>query len=135
MLQMACCGDDCNYCPRYTGTINDDKGALKKTAEIWYRMGWRNRILSPDEMKCYGCLSVKDCTYGIKECCGEKEIINCGYCTEMPCGKLRKMFNRNKKYKEISRALLAEEEYEIFNTAFWMKGDRLKRIWDDRNKR
>jgi hypothetical protein len=134
MMQMACCGDDCNYCPRYTGTINNDKKILKRAAEIWYKIGWRDRILSPDKMKCYGCLSIKNCVYGIKECCKNKKIDNCGYCTTMPCGKLEEMFERTKKYKKISKTLLTEEEYEMLKIAFWMKGERLKRIWDDRNK-
>lgn len=134
MMQLACCGDDCNYCPRYTGTINNDEGMLNRAAEIWYKIGWRDRILSPDEMKCYGCLSVKNCVYGIKECCKKKKIDNCGYCAKMPCGKLKRMFDRNKKYKEISKTLLTEEEYEILKVAFWTKEERLKRIWDDRNK-
>jgi len=134
MMKMACCGDDCNYCPRYTGTINNDKDMLNRAAEIWYKIGWRGRILSPDEMKCYGCLSVKNCAYGIKECCEKKKIDNCGYCSEMPCGSLKEAIKRVKKFEKISKTLLPEEEYEIFEMAFWTKEERLRRIWDDRNK-
>lgn len=135
MKKLAYCGDDCSCCPRYIGTINDDVEVLKKAAEIWYKMGFRDRILSPDAIKCSGCLSVRECTYGIKECCKKKKIDNCGYCTEMPCDKLKEMFKRAKKYKKISKALLAKEEYEMLNTAFWMKEKYLKRIRNERNKR
>jgi hypothetical protein len=134
IIRLACCGDDCNYCPRYTGAANNDKEILKRAAEIWYKIGWRDRVLSPGEMRCYGCLSVKNCAYGIKECCVERKIDNCGYCAEMPCGRLKEMFRRNKKYREISKTLLPEKEYEIFKMAFWMKEKRLKRIGDDKNK-
>ena len=133
-MQLACCGDDCNYCPRYIGTMNNDVDALKKAAEIWYKIGLRNKILSPDEMKCYGCLSVKNCAYGIKECCKKKEISNCGYCAAMPCEKLKGAIKRVKRFEKISKNLLSEEEYKIFKMAFWMKENHLKRIWNERNK-
>ena len=64
MIKLACCGDDCNYCPRYVGTINNNENELKKAAEIWYKVGWRDNILLPDEMECFGCSSVKWCRYG-----------------------------------------------------------------------
>ena len=135
MIKLACCGDDCNYCPRYTGTINNDEEALRRTAEIWYRIGWRDKILSPDEIKCYGCLSDKNCVYGIKECCERKKINNCGYCSEMPCERLEKAIKRVKKFEKISKTLLPEKEYKILEKAFWLKEKNLKRIWDERHKR
>ena len=134
MIKLACCGDDCNYCPRYTGTINNDKEALSRTAEIWYSMGWRDRVLSPDEMKCSGCLSLKECMYGIKECCEKKQIANCGYCAEMPCGKLKEMFKRTKKYKKISKSILSKEEYNILKAAFWVKEKKLNKIKNGKNE-
>ncbi len=132
MIKLACCGDDCNYCPRYTGTINNDEEALRRAAEIWYEIGWRDRILPPDEMKCYGCLSVKNCAYGIKGCCRKKKIDNCGYCVEMPCERLKEAVRRVKKFEKISKDLMSEEEYEIFKMAFWLKEKRLKRIRDEK---
>jgi len=134
MIKLACCGNDCNYCPRYIGTINNDVDALKKAAEIWYKIGLRDKILSPDEMKCSGCSSVKWCKYGIKECCKKKKIDNCGYCAEMPCGKLKEMFKRTKKYEKISKSLLSKEEYNILKAAFWVKEKNLNKIKNEKNE-
>lgn len=51
MIKLACCGDDCNYCLRYIGTKNNNEKELKKAAEIWLKVGWRDKLLLPDEMK------------------------------------------------------------------------------------
>lgn len=37
------CGDDCAVCPRYVAKTDEE---LHETAEFWYRVGWRDRILS-----------------------------------------------------------------------------------------
>ncbi len=137
-IQIGCCGDDCDCCPRYTGTVNSDRESLKKTAEIWFRMGWRDRILPPDELRCNGCISVKSCAYGIKECCSEKKIDNCGYCDGMPCDRLKKMFAGAEEAKKTIKALLEEEiikkeECEMLNKAFWIKEERLKKIQNEGN--
>lgn len=135
MIPVGCCGDDCNYCPRYTGTVNNNREALIKTAELWYRMGWRDRIVEPDELRCNGCISIKSCPYAIKECCSEKNIDNCGYCIDMPCGRLIKMFddikeNRKKIEALIKEGAVKEEEDKALNKAFWLKEQRLKRIYN-----
>jgi len=139
-IPPGCCGDDCNKCPRYMGTLINNSRALGRVAEIWFRMGWRDRILPPDELRCNGCISVKSCAYGIKECCSEKKIDNCGYCDGMPCDRLKKMFAGAEGARKIIKALLEDEiikkeECEMLNKAFWIKEERLRRIWNDRKKR
>ena len=103
MIKLACCGDDCNYCLRYIGTINNNTEKLIQAAGIWFKAGLRDRLLSPDEMKCNGCVSVPLCRYGIKDCCEKKEIDNCGYCNEYPCDKIEKAFTTTKEYDEKSK--------------------------------
>ena len=134
MIKLACCGDDCNYCPRYIGTINNDEDMLNRAAEIWYKMGWRDKILSPDEMKCYGCLFIRNCVYGIKECCGRKKIDNCGYCSEMPCRKLTEALRKIKEFKDISKSTLSEEEFDMLKAAFYMKEEYLNKIKNNSKK-
>lgn len=128
MMKLAYCGDDCNYCPRYVGTINNNENELKKAAEIWYKVGWRDNILLPDEMKCFGCSSVKWCRYGMKECCEKKQIDNCGYCSEYPCEKLKEAFKTTKEFEEKSKTVLPKNEYDILKKAFYRKEEYLNRI-------
>ena len=80
MEKLAYCCNDCNFCHRFIGTKNNNTNELKSAAEIWYKVGWRDKVLLPDEMRCFGCPSAKWCRYGIKECCGKNLIDNCGYC-------------------------------------------------------
>lgn len=136
MIPIGCCGDDCSYCPRYTGTVNNDREALTRVAELWFRMGWRDRILLPEEMICYGCISVKNCIFGIKECCSQKHIDNCGYCSDMPCNRLKGMLdgikeNRKKIEALIKEGVVKEEENKALDKAFWLKEERLKRIYSE----
>lgn len=128
MIKLACCGDNCNLCPRYIGTINNNIDALKEAAEIWYKIGWRDRVLSTEEMKCLGCSSVKGCKYSIKECCKDRQIDNCGYCIEIPCSKLKEIFEKNKRNEKISKSLLTKEEYDMLNAAFFMKKEYLNKV-------
>ena len=51
---IAPCGNDCNVCPKYTAKSSDD---LLKAAKLWYRLGWSDKITSPEETKCSGCSS------------------------------------------------------------------------------
>jgi len=136
-IPIGCCGDDCNYCPRYIATVKNDTETLRRAAVIWYRMGWRDKVLSPEEMKCYGCISVKSCVFGIKECCRKKHIDNCGYCSTMPCDELKRMFDSIKEARKsvenlIKEGLVSKEENEALNKAFWSKEERLIRIAGNR---
>ncbi|MGB3480002.1 MAG: DUF3795 domain-containing protein [bacterium] len=121
MEKLAYCGNDCNFCPRYIGTENNNTDELESSAEIWYKVGWRDRILTPDEMKCSGCSSAKECRYRIKECCAEKNIDNCGYCEEYACKKLKNTFKKTKEYKEKSKPILSKEDYKLLEKAFFLK--------------
>lgn len=45
--KITLCGDNCIYCPRYNAKTEEE---LNKVAELWYRVGMRDRIVSADEM-------------------------------------------------------------------------------------
>jgi hypothetical protein len=128
MLKLGCCGDDCNYCLRYIGTVNHDEKTLKKAAEIWLKLGWRDHLLPPDEMKCSGCATVKNCAHGIKECCETKKAANCGRCDDYPCGKNKLSFEKAKKIKAQCKSVLEAEDFETLNKAFYMKEAKLNRV-------
>lgn len=70
----------------------------------------------------------------MKECCENKKIENCGYCIEYPCNKIEKAFKKTKEYKEKSKKILSNEDYELFKKAFYMKGKNLNKIKLEREK-
>ena len=65
MEKITLCGDNCSECPRYLAKTEDE---LKAVAQLWYRVGWRDKIVSNDEIKCFGCSSHKKCTYQLFYC-------------------------------------------------------------------
>jgi hypothetical protein len=118
MLKLAYCGNDCNYCPRYVATQSGDKGRLQELAAVWKKLGWRDDILRPEEMVCYGCSSVHWCRYGVRECALEKRIDNCAECENYPCEKITKTFNQTRLYARKSKGILSRKEYQRFQKAY-----------------
>lgn len=122
--KITLCGDDCLHCPRYNAKTEEE---LSAAAELWYRMGWRESIVSCEEIRCEGCSSHKSCTYGISECVRERSVSKCNECNEFPCEKISKMLLRSESYKEKARRVCTEEEYRALEKAFFNKEDNLKR--------
>lgn len=89
MSDIAFCGDDCSCCSRYVATIRDDPSELKRVADLWIRVGWRDEGTKPEEMICHGCTSVEWCRYdNIRECAKVMGIKNCGECAQYPCDEI-----------------------------------------------
>jgi hypothetical protein len=125
MIKLACCGDNCNVCPRYTTTISKNKNNLLEIEKIWKMAGWRKNISNPDEMKCYGCSSAEVCFYGIRECCFENHVENCGQCKKYPCIKIIKVFEKTMLYAEKCKKIFSNDIFEILNKAFFLKKENL----------
>jgi hypothetical protein len=128
VLKIGFCGDDCNYCPRYLATQSGDEERLKQIAGIWQMIGWRDSVNSPEEMLCQGCASVQTCGLGIKECVIEKGVDSCGKCPDYPCEERVKIFKENQKGALIYKEKLSEEDYDLFQKAFFSKKERLDKI-------
>ena len=128
MLKLAFCGNDCNVCPRYIATLSGDEEQLKEAALMWKRAGWRDAVLSPEEIVCHGCSSVSWCRYGIRECALEKGVDNCGKCQDYPCEKLLKAFERTESYAKNIKESFSKEDYECFQKAFFLKKESLDRV-------
>ena len=96
---------------------------------MWERVGWRNRVLSPEEIKCGGCKTVKWCRYNeIRECAIKKQIDNCGECNKYPCGKLNVVFEKTVKYMEECKILFSEKDFHVLSKAFFTKKENLDQI-------
>ena len=130
MQKIASCGNNCIVCPRYIATQNGDVSKLKEVAELWNRLAWRETVVSPEEIMCYGCSTSNSCRYGIKSCTSEKKIDNCGNCKDYPCDLTITSFEQTQKYSEIIKGNCTETEYQYFKIAFFSKKENLDRIRD-----
>ena len=120
---IALCGDNCAECPRYLARSDEE---LQAVAELWCRIGWRDKILPGEEMRCAGCTPGKQCTYRLVDCTRAHGVDTCGSCDEFPCGKIEEMLNRSAQYQRICRERCSETEYAALERAFFQKE---KNIW------
>ena len=122
--KITLCGDNCLCCPRYNAKSDDE---LEKVAELWYRISFRDKIVSNDEIKCDGCSSHKKCTYNLVECTHNHNVEKCNMCNEFPCDKINDMLKRSKEYQKKCREVCSEEEYKTLEKAFFDKENNLKK--------
>jgi len=131
MMKLGFCGDDCNVCPRYIATQSGDVEQLKKVAALWYRVGYRDKIVPPEEMICRGCSStwcnVVD-NRDVRECALEKGVENCGKCENYPCEKVLKVFEQTESFAKTCKEKCSKEEYECLQKAFFSKKENLDRV-------
>lgn len=131
MNKMASCGNDCFACPRYVATQSGDVIRLKEIAELWNRLGWRDKAVSPSEIMCYGCSSSNFCRYGIQRCASEKIVDNCGNCKDYPCELTFRSIEMTQMYVKNIKGKCTEEEYQWFKIAFFSKKENLDRTWKE----
>ena len=122
--KITLCGDNCIECPRYNARSDEE---LKKVAELWYRVGWRNSIVSNEEIGCSGCSSHKQCTYHLVECIKKHNVEKCNQCNEFPCQKISDMLIRSKEYQKKCMKICTEQEYASLEKAFFDKEKNLRK--------
>lgn len=124
MEKITLCGDDCFCCPRYLAKTEEE---LAKAAELWYRAGFRNKIVSNDEIRCTGCSSHKQCTYHLVDCIKENGVEKCNQCQSFPCEKICNMLKRSDLYKAKCKEVCSDEEYRMLESSFFNKEENLKK--------
>lgn len=124
MEKITLCGDDCSQCPRYLARSNYE---LEKIAELWFRIGWRDKVISIDEIKCSGCSSHKQCTYHLVECIKENNVEKCNQCSKFPCQRIDDMLQRSKVYEKKCREVCTDEEYHMLKLSFFNKEQNLRK--------
>lgn len=122
--KITLCGDNCIECPRYNAHSEEE---LRSVAELWYRVGWRDRIVSKVEIRCEGCSSHKTCTYHLVDCTREHNVEKCNQCGAFPCGKISSMLERSKEYQRRCKEVCSDEEYEMMEKAFFDKENNLRK--------
>ena len=122
--KITLCGDNCKECPRYNAHTDEE---LRAVAELWYRVGWRDRIVTNEEIKCTGCHSHKQCTYKLVECTKEHSVEKCNQCENFPCEKISQMLLRSEEYQKVCKEVCTPKEYEMLERAFFDKENNLKK--------
>ncbi len=129
MALIGYCGDDCEECPRYIATQENDREALKAAAVLWHQVGLNDRIAGSEDMICHGCAALDACHYNeIRECAQEKKLNTCGECEVYPCEKITAVFDKTRSYAETCRQACDSGDYETLKRAFFDKKKRLDAI-------
>lgn len=98
--ELAYCGLNCETCPVFIATANDDGDLRRRTAEEWsqtYAAYLGNRKLLPVEMVCSGCKSdgahfVGCMNCPIKACNQGKGFATCASCSDYETCEMLKGF-------------------------------------------
>lgn len=126
---IAACGNDCAVCPRYTAhPYEKSEEMLRHTAELWYKIGYRDHTVTNEEIACTGCKTENMCRYQIVTCCAEKGIRSCAECSEFICARLEKCFAVTESFMPACQSVCTKEEYEILRKAFFEKEKNLKQL-------
>jgi hypothetical protein len=125
-MKLASCGNDCNHCPRFLATQSGDLNKLCGVARLWNRIGYREKIVSPEEIACHGCASSNWCRYGIRQCVIEMGVSNCGECDDFPCRNILGAMEKTLTFEKSVRERCSVEEYELLHKAFFLKRENLE---------
>ena len=118
------CGDDCSVCPRYNAKTTEE---LEAVAKLWHKFGWRDSIVSPEEIKCNGCGTRNKCRYGILACTIENSVAGCKECEKYPCSKIDEMLKQSDIMEQQCKSCISEEEFKIYKRAFYEKKKNIER--------
>ncbi|MBQ6517701.1 MAG: DUF3795 domain-containing protein [Anaerolineaceae bacterium] len=119
---IAGCGNDCAACPRYVAhPYEKTHKELRRTAELWMKIGYRDKIVSVEEISCTGCKPENWCRYGVVRCCENRGIKTCAECGEYPCKIMKECFAVTKSFEPKCREVCTAEEYRQLKTAFFEK--------------
>lgn len=86
---IAYCGLLCEDCEAYIATQNNDDALRREVAEKWTKA--YNYPFKVEDINCDGCLPDTSKSIGhlnicpIRKCGREKEVKNCGWCSDYSC--------------------------------------------------
>ncbi|MEW5953852.1 MAG: DUF3795 domain-containing protein [Bacillota bacterium] len=93
---IAYCGLNCEKCPAFIATVNNDDQLRAQVAREWARE--YNAPILPGHINCTGCVAGGVKTYyceqlcEIRKCAREKELSTCADCGDYNCSKLDEVF-------------------------------------------
>ena len=115
MVKMvAYCGLTCTNCDAYKATQNNDDKLRQTVAEKWTKE-YSHEFKAAD-INCEGCTGagkhVGYCTIcPIRNCAQEKEVKNCGWCDDYPCGGLDTLFKTRPDAKKTLDAVKQRSKF------------------------
>ena len=125
---IAACGNDCSVCPRYVKyPYEKTEAELHHTADLWMKIGYRDRVVSNEEISCTGCKPENWCRYHVVSCCKEHGIRTCGECGKYPCEIIRACFAATRSFEQNCRKACTETEFRQLEQAFFEKEKNLSR--------
>lgn len=120
---LSVCGDDCAVCPRYLAKTDEE---LHQTAVFWHKAGWRDHVVTNEEIRCAGCGTRNACAFMLMPCLREKGLDRCTDCGEHPCGKIDAMLVRSADKETQCRAACGDERFfAMMKRAFYEKEKNL----------
>ncbi|SDI75432.1 Protein of unknown function [Pseudobutyrivibrio sp. 49] len=129
---IAACGNDCAACPRYIAhPYEKTYEELNHTAELWMKIGYRDHVVTNEEISCTGCKPENWCRYHVVKCCEDREIHTCAECAEYPCDNMRECFEVTKSFEPKCRDVCTDEEYQQLKKAFFEKEENVRQKYED----
>lgn len=126
---IAACGNDCSVCPRYIKEPYQKTDAqLRRTAELWYKIGYRDHVVTNEQISCMGCSEDNWCRYKVVKCVHDNHVENCGQCKEYPCDNIKECFEVTMSFEPSCKEVCTRGEYEIMKRAFFEKEKNLRMI-------
>ena len=123
-MVIGACGDNCNECPRFRATEDGSEESLSEVAHLWLRLGFRDRLVSNDEIRCYGCRPENNCAYReLRDCAFQRRLTNCGMCHGYPCELTELAF---RKSAELRKRIERSPEFIRGYAAFFRKKENLE---------
>jgi len=113
---IAMCGLVCDDCIAFIATKKDDDRLREKVVELW---STDEEPLRLEDVDCDGCLAGKRLhsfcrVCEVRECGLQRNIENCAYCNEFPCGKLEKLWSSFQTVSgEEAKANLVEKRRQL----------------------
>jgi hypothetical protein len=136
MDKIGVCGDNCGLCPRYIASGRIDLERLKEVAVLWKKAGFRDKIVSPEDLACFGCSPKNNCAYHRQmDCATGKKFHNCGECADYPCGVVLEGFEKTRAHKEKCRKNCSAGDYSVLDKAFFRKKEYLDMIHNKKFKK
>lgn len=94
------------------------------------KIGYRDHIVTNEEISCMGCKPENWCRYRVVRCCRDKGISNCSQCEGYPCSNIKECFEVTKSFEPECRKACTGEEYNRIRKAFFEKEQNLKELRD-----
>lgn len=112
---ISVCGDDCAVCPRYLAKTEEE---LHETAIFWHKVGWRDSVVSNEEIKCTGCGSRPTCSFDLLPCTKEHGVNKCRECGQFQCERVKACIEGSKEKMQQCRQAPRRRNFKCLSEPF-----------------